>query len=52
MHAYLRSVSLGLLYIIVVIFCFLVLIFVLLNNGQDIGWEEHLQNDLLSGMYM
>jgi len=28
MHAYLRSVSLGLLYIFVVIFCFLVLIFV------------------------
>ena len=43
-HDYLCSVSLGLLYIFVVIspgfeFCFV-------SNSQKIGWEEHLQNDL------
>jgi len=45
MHAYLCSVSLGLLYIFVVIssdfiyFCFL-------SNSQKIRWEEHIRTDL------
>jgi len=40
MHDYLCSVSLGLLDIFVVFdFCFL-------GTSQEIGWEEHLQNDL------
>ena len=43
-HGYLYPVSLGLLYILwlflwVYDFCFL-------STSQEIGWEEHLRNDL------
>jgi len=43
MHDYLCSISLDLLYIFVVI---LVFEFCFLSTCQEIGWEEHLRNDL------
>jgi len=44
MDDYLCSVCLGLLYIL---WLFLLLFdFRFLSTSQDIGWEEHLQNDL------
>jgi len=48
MNPYLRSVSLGLFYTSELIpsgFFY----FFLFNTSQEIGWEEHLQNDLFGG---